>query len=278
MIHGIDVSTHQGTIDWKKVKASGRVDFAMIKATQGRGESAATKLLRRFTDGQFKKNITGASASGIPCGVYHYMTAQNVQEAYSEAQYFIDIIAPYRNKISLWAAVDVESVPYLSKLPRPDLTRITKAFMERIAAEGYKPMLYTNPDHLTYRFTPNAFDTAEIWLAHWGTANPVDVPGIRIWQYGAVGTDSDVRRGWATIGGGRIPGINAGCDVNHGYFELPGMTGPELSVGDSYTIQPGDLYSNGIAVPASLVGKTFTVLQLKDDRILLREIMSWVKR
>lgn len=278
MIHGIDVSTHQGTINWKRAAASGSVDFAMIKATQGRGEGAATKLLRRFTDSQFKRNITGAFAAGIPCGVYHYMTAQSVQEAYSEAQYFIDIIAPYRGKISLWAAVDVESVPYLSNLSKPELTRIAKAFMDRIASEGYKPMLYTNPDHLRYRFEPGAFDNSEIWLAHWGTANPMNVSNTRIWQYGSKGTDSDLRRGWATIGGGRIPGISAACDVNHGYFELPGNAEPELSVGGSYTIRPGDLYSNGVAVPASLVGKTFTVLQVKDDRILLREIMSWVKR
>ena len=46
---GIDVSTLQGVIDWKRVAGSG-IEFAMIKATQGRGEGAATRHMRRFTD------------------------------------------------------------------------------------------------------------------------------------------------------------------------------------------------------------------------------------
>ena len=68
MLKGIDVSTLQGNIDWTKVPA----DFAMIKATQGRGEGAATRLLSRFTDSKFKRNIENCRC---PAGVYHYFTA-----------------------------------------------------------------------------------------------------------------------------------------------------------------------------------------------------------
>ena len=83
MTNGIDVSTLQGIIDWASVKA----DFAMIKASQGRGEGANTRHLRKFTDSKFAANITAAK---MPCGVYHYMTAQNEAEAHEEADYFAE--------------------------------------------------------------------------------------------------------------------------------------------------------------------------------------------
>ena len=60
---GIDVSTLQGHIDWQRVVDDG-IDFAMIKATQGRGEGATTRHLRRFRDSRFAENIVGASAAG----------------------------------------------------------------------------------------------------------------------------------------------------------------------------------------------------------------------
>ena len=78
MLKGIDVSTLQGVIDWSRISA----DFAMIKATQGRGEGTATRLLSRFTDSKFKTNIVNCRC---PCGVYHYFTAQDKQTATSEA-------------------------------------------------------------------------------------------------------------------------------------------------------------------------------------------------
>ena len=84
MLKGIDVSTVQGTIAWSKVKRAG-VDFAMIKASQGRGESATTKNLTVFKDSQFVKNISSAYAAGIACGVYHYFTATTAADRHSDA-------------------------------------------------------------------------------------------------------------------------------------------------------------------------------------------------
>lgn len=257
MVKGIDVSTHQKTVNWTKVAASG-IDFAMIKATQGRGEGVTTRYLRRFTDSQFKRNIEGASAAGLAVGVYHYMTAQTLAEAIEEADYFCDTIEPYRDKITLWAAADVESSMYLGKLSREALTAVTRRFMDIVAYRGYKPMLYTNPDHLVYRFTPDTFRDDDIWLASW-TAKPlVDMPKMRIWQYGA----------------GRVDGITPKCDLNYGYFELPERG---YKVGDKYTIKAGDTYINGIAVPTRLVGREYTIMQVRDSDILLGEINSRVK-
>ncbi len=198
---GIDVSTLQGVVDFAKVRAAG-YEFAMIKATQGRGEGVTTRLLRRFTDGKFKRNIEAAAKAGLACGVYHYMTAKSEYEAIEEAEYFCSIIAPYRDCITLWAAVDVESEMYLSKIGQYELARIVEQFMLTVEKRGFKPMLYTNPNYIKYRLPDGAFNISDIWLAHYNVAKPMAVPNTRIWQKG---TD-------------RVPGVNGVCDVNEGYF------------------------------------------------------------
>ena len=248
MLKGIDVSTLQGNIDWTRVNA----DFAMIKATQGRGEGAATRLLSRFTDSKFKRNIENCRC---PAGVYHYFTAQDKAKATAEADYFCSIIEPYRDRIKLWAALDVESF-YLDGLGKTELTAIVRTALERIEARGYKPMLYTNPNFLKYRFEPGAFNDTDIWLAHWGVSKPYFVPNLMIWQYGTTRTD----------------GISTVVDANYGYFAVE-----TYRVGEKYTIKPGDRYSNGVSVPARLVGKSYTIMQVRDGMILLGEISSWVK-
>ena len=197
---GIDVSTVQGVIDWEKVYKDG-VRFAMIKATQGRGEGALTKHLKRFADSKFKANMDGALKVGLAVGAYHYFTATTVADAQSEAAYFCNALAPYKDKMVLWACVDVES-KYLDGLSADELYKVVCAFTELVKRCGYKPIIYTNPNFLKYRFPEGAFDKDEIWLAHWGVKSPMPVPNMRIWQYGEE----------------RIDGIKGKVDANKGYF------------------------------------------------------------
>lgn len=253
-MNGIDVYTGQGIIDWRTVALT--QGFAMIKASQGRGETSATQHLRIFTDSKFVRNITEASKTKMKLGVWHWMTARSIAEANYEADYFLDVIAPYRDKITLWAAADVESDRYLGDLGKSELTEITRAFLERIQRAGYRSMLYTNPNFLKYRFTKNAFNDTDIWLAHYGVKKPMQVPHLKIWQHSA----------------GRVPGIGTDVDLDTGYFDST-----PYSVGEKYTIRFGDLYSNGFPIPARLIGKVCTISKVKPDRILLREILSWVK-
>ena len=249
MTKGIDVSTIQGNIDWNKVDS----DFAMIKATQGRGEGAATRLLSRFTDSKFKRNILNCKC---PRGVYHYFTATNKDVAKAEADYFCAIVEPYQKHISLWAALDVESF-YLAGLGKTELTAIVRTALDHIKSCGFRPMLYTNPNYLKYKFEPGAFDDVDIWLAHWGVKTPYSVPRMKIWQYGMV----------------TVPGVAKKCDGNYGYFDIP----KSYAVGDKYTLKAGDIYSNGVAVPKSYIGKSYEIIQVRTDRILLGGINSWVR-
>lgn len=186
MKRGIDVSVFQSGINWEKVRASG-VEFAMVKATQGRSEQ--NPALRMFTDSFFIRNMTGAQKSGIRLGVYHYLTAQTVSEAIEEADYYLSVISPYKSAVSLYAAVDVES-KYLPA-DKSMLTMIINAFCKRVQRAGFTPMVYTNPDFLKNRI--GDISVWPLWLALWRDKKFVpskeDYPNIRIWQYGSESVD-----------------------------------------------------------------------------------------
>lgn len=181
MRRGIDVSTFQKAVDWANVKADG-VTFAMVKATQGRSESNPSLYL--FTDSRFKANIVNADKNGIECGVYHYLTATTVAGAKEEAAYFLKTIEPYKQNIKLYAAVDVES-PYLPN-DKTLLTQIVNVFCTLVKQAGYDPMVYTNPNFLTYRL--NSVATWKLWLALWRNKDNVPTtkqyPNLAIWQWG----------------------------------------------------------------------------------------------
>lgn len=197
---GIDVSYAQGKIDWAAVKAAG-VEFAMIKASQGR-------LLRDadsgpFADPRFEENIEAAHRAGIRIGVYHYLTARDLEEALAEAAFFLSVIAPHRDKITLWAACDAEEEKYLPK-DRCALTNSVHGFLRKVAAGGFSPMLYSNPNYLKYKLC----DVSQypLWLAYWGTTEARALTyAPKIWQYGTE----------------YIGGISGRVDVNRGYFPLP---------------------------------------------------------
>lgn len=191
MLKAIDVSVVQRNIDWKHVKESG-IDAAIIKASQGRSEY--NDDLRNFEDGRFVENVNGAYENGLHCGVYHYLTAQNVEEAKAEAEYFLSVIAKKRAYITLWAVVDVESrfLPQNKTM----LTRIVLAFCDRVKAGGYSPAIYANPDFLKNRL--GDISSYPLWLAHWHSNSaqwdsPQDTyakqkkkayPSAVIWQWG----------------------------------------------------------------------------------------------
>ena len=82
-ILGIDVSEHQGNINWSHVKTDG-VKFALIRA--GYGKELSQK------DSQFENNYVGCKSNGVPCGVYWFSYAESVAEAKQEAQVCLQII------------------------------------------------------------------------------------------------------------------------------------------------------------------------------------------
>jgi len=176
---GIDISTHNVINDYKTVAKN--IDFAIVKATQGHSVSGAYSM---FTDSKFVQHLNGLADNGVECGVYHYLTAKTIEEAKKEAEYFCNIIAPHKHKIKLWAAVDVEEEKYLPMGNKTLLTSIVTEFCRVVQARGFKPMVYTNPNFLTYHM--NNITQYDLWLALWRDKEkiPNTYPNMKIWQYG----------------------------------------------------------------------------------------------
>jgi len=133
-IQGIDVSHHQGEIDWKEVKQEG-IDFAYIKATEG-GD---------FVDPRFQENLAGATENGITAGAYHFFTL--CTSGAEQSGNFIST-AP-ANRAALPPAIDLEfSGNCRSKSNRIDFESEFEVFFETIRKhyDSY-PVIYT-----TYEF------------------------------------------------------------------------------------------------------------------------------
>ena len=132
-IRGIDVSRHQGPIDWKKVSASG-IRFVYLKATEG----------GYFQDPIFRENLQNARAAGLICGAYHFFTLKapgNIQ-----AQNFM-ATAPGQ-LLNLPPAIDLEFWGNSSVRPsRETFQADLRIYFETVEkASGRKPVAYYSTD------------------------------------------------------------------------------------------------------------------------------------
>ncbi|MDE7260688.1 MAG: S-layer homology domain-containing protein [Oscillospiraceae bacterium] len=193
---GIDVSRHQGTIDWQKVAASGMVEFAFLRVGGRYAESGGI-----YDDAEFLNNIAGAKAAGIKVGVYFYSTAVTVEEAIEEAEFVLNYIRPY--SLEYPVVFDWEILSKTSRnanLSKSALTACAQAFCQRIALEWYTPMIYVGLDTAYNRLDLSQLTNYDLWFAQYNSRNQPDMYyNYRIWQY----TDS-----------GTVPGISGKVDMN----------------------------------------------------------------
>ena len=181
----IDVSKHNGEIDWSKVKEDG-VEYAFIR--MGYRGSSEGKLVQ---DETFENNIKGAIQNDIKVGVYFFTQAISEEEAIEEADFVLDAIEPYR--ITLPVAIDVEEMDNsrTSGIDATQRTDATIAFLERIKGAGYTPMIYGNLKSMLYMLETNRIEPYEKWFAYYHMPQYYPYEHT-IWQYSAEGTVNGV--------------------------------------------------------------------------------------
>lgn len=217
--NGIDVSKWQGRIDWPRVK----VDFAIIRA----GISTAK-------DVRFEDNYAGATAAGIPVGVYWYLRALTVEAAHKEAAACIKAISGKKMSYPVYA--DIEEAAQL-KLGRDKLTDIAAAFLEDVEAAGYFAGLYSSKSHLETCFTAHIRERYAVWVAHYGVGRTTYTGRYGMWQY----TDK-----------GKVDGITGAVDLDICYEDYPAIIGgtapappPEKPVEDLAAEVLAGMWGNG---------------------------------
>lgn len=198
-IAGVDVSEHQGEIDWNKVKAAG-IEFAIIRVgyrTYGGGEIVLDKT--------FRKNIEGADAAGIKVGAYFFSQAVTEEEAIEEADVLIDAIRPYNITYPVifdWEMIYGDSAR-TDTVTVEGLADFSVAFCERVRSAGYHPMIYQNKNTAMMKLDLPRLKDYDFWLAEYGT-KPTYYYDYKIWQYA-----SD----------GYVPGISGNVDMNISFVD-----------------------------------------------------------
>ncbi len=258
-LSGIDVSEHQGTIDWKKVKAAG-IDYAMIRAGFGWEE------IEDQTDASLVQNVTGAKQVGLPFGLYHYSYADTVEEAKKEAKFLLDIlkannIAP--SDLSYPIAFDIEEPDRLNVSQRRVNTDMVNAFCEIIRDAGYLPMVYASKtviqDYLYY----DEISANNIWMAAW-TSTPNDTEifancfPVDMWQYSESGT---------------VDGINGRVDLNICYTTVFRDGSADTTQKGKVVVDAGSSLNirKAPSVNADVVGSLY-----KDDIVtIISETSGW---
>lgn len=195
-VDGIDVSYHQGAIDWRQVAAAGK-RFAFVRATAG----------TLTADTAYWANRSGARAAGLAVGSYHFANPDRaLNDAANEANWFL------RNA----AIVSGDLVPVLdfetaNGLDPAALTAWAQTWLSQVtAATGVRPIIYTTPKFWstsmadTDWFARNGYSV--LWIAHWTGSSQPWVPaggwggnGWSFWQHSSSGT---------------VPGISGAVDLD----------------------------------------------------------------
>lgn len=195
--YGIDVSRWQGEVDWAKVKKSGKVDFAIMRAGYGKEYDQV--------DPTFHTNMKNALAEGIPCGVYWYSYATSAADAKQEAKVFLDTIRGYSFEYPV--VFDIED-PTQTSLKPSVIAEIIDTFCGAVEAEGYYCVLYSYASFFNSYIPDSTEKKYDIWVAHTKTTKPDYTGDYGIWQYSHTGS---------------VSGISGDVDMNYAYRDYPAI-------------------------------------------------------
>lgn len=200
---GIDVSAHQGVINWDLTKT--QIEGVIIRAGYGKNN----------IDQKWVPNIETVRDMTLDLGVYWFSYAYSVDMAYMEGKYAAMAVQKKLGSRCIPIAYDLEydSVTYAAKkgvkIGRAEATQYAIAFLKAVQECGYRPMIYTNIDYLKRYFDWDAIRKAVpdtmLWLAQWRDTKPTAYDDISVWQYSSSGS---------------VPGINGRVDMDIIYDDL----------------------------------------------------------
>ena len=185
MIKGIDLSTWQKQVDYKKLKDDG-IEFAIIRI-----ENETKK------DTMFEKHYNGLKEVGIKIGGYVYCEAETEEDGKKEAFKAIEIIAG--KKFDLPIFYDMEDSSLLSYFNKETLTKTIINFCKFLRHDGYHAGVYANLNWFTNYINVKDLSPFYIWLAQWGEKQTANFK-VDIWQF----TSS-----------GQVDGIKGNVDLNY---------------------------------------------------------------
>lgn len=196
---GVDVSSHQGEIDWEKAAADG-VQFAIIRLGY-RGYTEGEVSLDEY----FLRNMDDAKAAGLDVGVYFFSQALNEEEAVEEAEFVLSWLAEYALEYPVYFDwEDIQASARTDTMDMLTLTTCADAFCRTVEAGGYRAGVYFNQRFGYEILNLLSLRDYRFWLAEYNPA-PSFTYDFALWQYSCEG---------------RVDGISTPVDLNIS-FEVP---------------------------------------------------------
>ena len=195
---GIDVSYHQGKIDWEKVKSTGQVDFAMIRCGFGMDQSDQD-------DKCWEYNTSECERLGIGYGVYLYSYADSVEKAKSEANHVIRLIKGKNLSYPIYYDMEENTVLDAKNMTKEKAAQIAQTFFSTLEAAGYKNLgVYSSASRFDQtlasgKLTSDIFNQYPKWVASYNDTCKYQ-GSYHMWQYSKSET---------------IDGINGNVDANY---------------------------------------------------------------
>ena len=194
-LDGIDVSYHQGAIDWARVAGAGKA-FAFVRATAGTLTS----------DVAYARNRADARAAGVAVGSYHFGNPDSAaNDALNEARWFVQ-----NATVGSGDLVPVLDLEVSNGLSAAALTTWARTWLTEVeSATGVRPLIYTTPNFWSSSMANTDWFAANgyhVWVAHWTTAAQPTVPagnwgghGWTFWQHSSTGS---------------VPGVSGPVDLD----------------------------------------------------------------
>ncbi|MBR5639707.1 MAG: glycoside hydrolase family 25 protein [Muribaculaceae bacterium] len=187
-IVGIDISSHNGDIDFYKVKNDG-YSFVIIKASQGIKE-------KKTRDENFSSNYDRAKANGLKVGAYHYFEMD--KDGVSQAKNFIEAIG--WRKLDLPLVIDIEDDNDSNKDIDIDITlKNLNAMIDNLQSRGFKVMIYTNGNGYKKYVKDRQLVNISLWLCSFKDPDEIKHIPHHLQQYSKHG---------------RVQGINGDVDLD----------------------------------------------------------------
>ena len=183
-VRGIDVSNHNGTIDWQQVADAG-MRFVFVKASEGKAHR----------DNAFKRNVRQAHQAGLAVGAYHFFRKN--RDGNDQAKNFVDAIQGVTLDLPL--VVDVEDWDNDNSQDEKVVQQRIRQMVTALEKDGYRVMIYTNGNGYDTYYKPN-FADRDLWLCSFRSPDTLrQTHNHCIQQYSH----------W-----GEVPGIDGDVDLN----------------------------------------------------------------
>ena len=220
LVKGIDVSHHQGIIDWETVQQE--IDYAIVRLCDfyHQQPDGTCKL-----DEQFENNIKKCEELNIPVGVYYYSHATTEEEAVTEARFVADSLKAYSLEYPVYMDIETEEQNAMIDENQQQMKEVIISAMTELESEGYFAGVYCNggSEDNTKRkeFIADISKVYNCWLTSNATYNiAVDFEDFKAEDYEILTIPNDEIAMFQYSQQGQIDGISGNVDLNYATKEL----------------------------------------------------------